>query len=351
MGTDYYSIEDQIERGHWEKLRQRFGGTMMRLTLDRLSRAGQYHPRSLWSRRGVDVVRDVPYHSGHHRAHLLDIYRPTNPGTEKLPALLYIHGGAFRILSKETHWMMGLMFAKHGFVVFNINYRLAPKHPYPAALVDVCHAYQWVERHAHSYGADPTRIVVAGESAGGNLATALALATSYRRPEPWAVRMYEESVQPKAAIAACAVLQVSDSSRFSRVKPIPAFLADRLRDVEEAYFPSQIRVGPEPTLADPLLLIESRPPDRPIPPMLAFVGTKDPLLDDTRRLKVAMDRHQPGCEIRIYSGGVHAFHAIYWTPLAKQCWSDQFGFLDNALKGSDRMSGARLSDSDLILNE
>ncbi|NUN15995.1 MAG: alpha/beta hydrolase [Myxococcales bacterium] len=331
MATDYDSIEDQIERGHWETLRRRFGGAVMKVTLDRLSRAGQYHPRSLWSRRGIDVVRDVRYHPGSHRAHLLDIYRPATPNTERLPALLYIHGGAFRILSKETHWMMGLMFAKQGFVVFNINYRLAPKHPYPAALVDVCHAYKWVERNAQSYGADPTRIVVAGESAGGNLATALTLLTSYRRPEPWARSMYEESVQPHAAIVACAVLQVSDSYRFSRTKPIPSFLADRLRDVEEAYFPSHIRVGREPTLADPLLLIESRSPDRLIPPMFAFVGTKDPLLDDTRRLKVAMDRHQPGCEIRIYAGGVHAFHAVYWTTLAKQCWHDQFVFLDTVL--------------------
>lgn len=223
------------------------------------------------------------------------------------------------------------MVHEQGFVVFNINYRLAPKHPYPAALVDVCHAYKWVERNAQSYGADPTRIVVAGESAGGNLATALTLLTSYRRPEPWARSMYEESVQPHAAIVACAVLQVSDSYRFSRTKPIPSFLADRLRDVEEAYFPSHIRVGREPTLADPLLLIESRSPDRLIPPMFAFVGTKDPLLDDTRRLKVAMDRHQPGCEIRIYAGGVHAFHAVYWTTLAKQCWHDQFVFLDTVL--------------------
>ena len=50
--------------------------------------------------------------------------------------MLYVHGGGFRILSKDTHWIMGLAFARRGFLVFNIGYRLAPKHPFPAAIAD-----------------------------------------------------------------------------------------------------------------------------------------------------------------------------------------------------------------------
>jgi alpha/beta hydrolase fold len=55
------------------------------------------------------------------------------------PIVFYVHGGAFRILSKDTHWVMALSFARRGFVVFNVSYRLAPKHRFPAPLEDVCH--------------------------------------------------------------------------------------------------------------------------------------------------------------------------------------------------------------------
>ena len=50
------------------------------------------------------------------------------------PVLMYVHGGAFRSLSKDTHWIMGLAFARRGFVVANVNYRLAPEHRFPAGL-------------------------------------------------------------------------------------------------------------------------------------------------------------------------------------------------------------------------
>ena len=53
------------------------------------------------------------------------------------PVVLYIHGGAFHYLSKDTHWVLALMFARRGYVVFNIDYRLAPVYPYSAAIEDV----------------------------------------------------------------------------------------------------------------------------------------------------------------------------------------------------------------------
>src|SRR5262245_32815181 len=90
-------------------------------------------------RHGVTRTSNVPYRSGGERAHLLDVYSPA-PGAEAKwgpgppPCVLYVHGGSFRILSKESHFMMATEFAKAGYVVFNINYRLAPRHLFPAAI-------------------------------------------------------------------------------------------------------------------------------------------------------------------------------------------------------------------------
>lgn len=106
------------------------------------------------------------------RAH---IYHPTRHDG-KLPALLYLHGGGFVIglvdfFRNETTRIA----AEVGAVVVSVDYRLAPEHPYPAALEDAYTALCWLAGHAEELGVDPERIGVAGESAGGNLAAAVAL--------------------------------------------------------------------------------------------------------------------------------------------------------------------------------
>ena len=95
-----------------------------------LSRAGRLHPASNPARHGVEVERDLRY--GPAAEHILDLYRPhKHPGP--WPVVFYVHGGAFQILSKDTHWLMGLAFARRGYLVVNISYRLAPRHRFPAA--------------------------------------------------------------------------------------------------------------------------------------------------------------------------------------------------------------------------
>src|SRR5690606_7801756 len=131
-----------------------------------------------------------------------------------LPTVLYVHGGAFRSLSRRTHWLMGLAFARAGFVVANVDYRLAPAHPFPAAVQDVCAAYTWWAAHAADHGGDPGRLVLAGESAGANLVTSLAICAAWRRPEPWARAVFDAGVAPRAVLPACGILQVSRAERF-----------------------------------------------------------------------------------------------------------------------------------------
>lgn len=68
-----------------------------------------------------------------------------------------------------------------------------------------------------------------------------------------------------------------------------------------------------------------------MPPFFTFVGTADPLLDDTRRLKVALEKRRVHCDVRYYPGEWHAFHAFVFRGNARAVWRDSFAFLDKQL--------------------
>jgi acetyl esterase len=155
----------------------------------------------------------------------------------------------------------------------------------------------------------------------------MTLAATYRRPEPFARRIFDTGVVPRATLPACGIFQVSDVERFGRRRPIPAFILDRLAEVSATYLPADASIVLD--LADPLVLLErGEAPARPLPPFFIPCGTKDPLLDDTRRLGRALEKLGVKVEVRIYPGEVHAFHALVWRPHAKQCWRDIYAFLD-----------------------
>ncbi len=305
------------------------------------SALGRLHPHARPDHHGVEVVRDIPYKPTGSREHLLDVYRP-KAAVGPSPTLLYVHGGGFRILSKDTHWVMGLAFARAGFTVFNISYRLAPRSPFPAALEDCADAYAWVIEHAASFGGDLNHFVVAGESAGANLITALTVMACFERPEPFARRVFDTQTVPRAFMPYCGILQVSDPARFKRRRPsLPTFVFDRIEEVSSCYIGTGATTyGAMIDLADPLVFLERRdPPQRPLPPCLATVGTADPLLDDTRRLERALSRRGVPCEAIYYPREGHAFHAMVWRSQAKRCWNDTYRFLDRVTDASSPAIG------------
>ena len=141
-------------------------------------------------RHGVDVTYDVPLSAKAARGIICWMSTYRRRATRRnalrfftaLPCRALHPWGGFRILSKDTHWLMGLAFARRGMVVMNVNYRLSPHHPFPSALEDIAAAYQFAIDHAAHYGGDPSRIILAGESAGANLALTLALLTCQNGP-------------------------------------------------------------------------------------------------------------------------------------------------------------------------
>src|SRR5690606_4234773 len=97
------------------------------------------------------------------------IYRP--PSTHSvLPVVVFIHGGGWSVGDLDTYDGTARIHAVGAeAVVVSVDYRLAPEHPFPAAVDDVWAVIQWATRHADQIGADPNRLALAGDSAGGNL--------------------------------------------------------------------------------------------------------------------------------------------------------------------------------------
>ena len=114
---------------------------------------------------GVTVARDVAY--GADPLQKLDVFSPTAGGKPR-PVLLFVHGGGFvrgdkRQTDNMLVWALG-----HGMVGVNINYRLAPKDPWPAGARDLASAIAWTKANIARYGGDPNRIFLWGHSAGAN---------------------------------------------------------------------------------------------------------------------------------------------------------------------------------------
>lgn len=145
-------------------------------------------PSSLWTMRwpnaveapNVRVHKDLSYRQGPDTdpaKHKLDLYAPV--GTNGVPVVLFVHGGAWRYGDRWQYGPLGHRLAKEGLVVVVPSYRLAPKHPHPAQIEDVAAALAWTVRHVAEYGGDPNRIFLAGHSAGGHLVALLALHDGY----------------------------------------------------------------------------------------------------------------------------------------------------------------------------
>lgn len=163
----------------------------MRSVLERMARAGHppLHTRTPAEARaayqaGADVLEvpksalarvedlHIPARDGH--ALPARLYAPSTDAG--LPVLMYLHGGGFTIGNLATHDILCRELARlAGCMVVSLDYRLAPEHRFPTAHNDAWDALQWLARQGQTLGADPARLAVGGDSAGGTLAAASAI--------------------------------------------------------------------------------------------------------------------------------------------------------------------------------
>ena len=118
------------------------------------------------------TTKDMPY--GTHRRQFARIYMPAKPiGDEAMPVIIYYHGGGWVIATVDTYDAAPRMLSKElNAIVVSVEYRPAPEFKFPAQHDDAAAAYRWTLANAASWGGDLSKLAIAGESAGGNLAVA-----------------------------------------------------------------------------------------------------------------------------------------------------------------------------------
>lgn len=249
------------------------------------------------------------------------IYRPS--ASASLPVLVYFHGGGWVMGGLDSHDATCRQLAVDvGCVVVSADYRLAPEHPFPAAIDDAMTATSWVAEHASEIGGDRSRIAVAGDSAGGNLAAVVAQLT-------------HEDALP--LVFQLLVYPVIDRrlDRPSMIDNATGFLLER-SDME--WFWSLY--DPDGTAAHDRRAVPLDAPDlQGLPPALVITAEHDPLRDEGEEYGARLRAAGVPVTVSRYAGVFHGFFAMQGLlDAATAAMAEAAGALRSAF--ADRRSSA-----------
>ena len=229
----------------------------------------------------------------------------TAPGTDPGRVLLFLHGGGYELGSVRSDGELAARLGRaSGMRVLFPEYRLAPEHPFPAAIDDVLAAWRWLRT---DQGLSATSLTVAGDSAGGGLAVALLVAT----------RDAGEALPAAAVLMSPTVdLTSSGASMTERADQDPISTPAMLRQFAAGYLAG---ADPKTPLASPLFAALAG-----LPPLLIQVGTADLLLSDSERLAAAATQAGVDVTLQIGEGLPHVYQLLLGTPEAAQA-TEQIG--------------------------
>ncbi|GIH95577.1 alpha/beta hydrolase [Planobispora siamensis] len=259
----------------------------------------------------LPVVRDELVRGGTPVGVPVRVYRPVEDD-RPLPAIVYFHGGGWVFGSVARNDALARDLAvRNGAVVISVDYRLAPEHPFPAAADDGWAAVRDVFVRPEAYGADPERIALVGDSAGGNIAAVAA----------WLAR--DAGLRPVHQVLVYPVLDVAmDTPSYRSYATGFGLGAD-----EMAWFARQYGGDPaDPRLA-PLRLADKSG----LAPATVIVAECDPLCDEGEAYAAQLAAAGVPVEVRRYEGAIHGFYGL---P----------GFFDQAIEARE-YAAARLKEA------
>ena len=259
----------------------------------------------------IERIDDLSY-GPHGKWNRLDLYLPRT-SARPLPVIVSVHGGGWVYGTKETYQFYGMDLARRGFAVVNFNYRLAPRHKFPAALEDTNLAFRWLLEHAAEYGLDASRVFAVGDSAGAHtLGLYACLCTDPDYAARYAFRA-PEGFKPRAVALNCGVYRMERSDKRDAAAAL-------MRDV----LPGG---GTEEELANLSVLDHVT---AAFPPAFVMTASGDfladqapPLVEKLKSLGAAAEYHYYGDEQRPLG---HVFHCNLRLPEAAICNDDECAF-------------------------
>ncbi|MCV7424965.1 alpha/beta hydrolase [Mycobacterium yunnanensis] len=222
-------------------------------------------------------------------------YSPVDAGVAAQPAplMVFFHGGGFVVGDLETHdALCRLLCRDAGVHVMAVDYRLAPEHPAPAAVEDCYAAYRWALAHAADLGADPARVAVGGDSAGGNLA---AVVSQLARNDAIALPALQLLLYPAVDFAS--------DTRSKTLFADGFFLTKKDMD----WFRDNYLAGSALDVADPRVSPLLADDLSGLPPAMVLTGGFDPLRDEGNQYAEALAAAGVTVDHRQFGPVVHAF--------------------------------------------
>lgn len=244
------------------------------------------------------------------------IYRPKAAG--RLPVTLYFHGGGFVICGLDTHDNICRCLAQRAeTLVVSVDYRLAPEAKFPAAVEDACAALQWLSAHAADIDGDATRIAIAGDSAGGNLATVTA---------QWAQK---QGIELRQQLLFYPVTDCTGSSASYREFAEGYVLtADMMRWFIGHYLPDA-QAADDPR-ASPLRQTDLTG----LAPATIFTAECDPLRDEGEAYAAALRKAGVDVNLQRWPGQIHGFISMLGAiTAADQALTEAADVLTTAFNG------------------
>jgi acetyl esterase len=237
----------------------------------------------------VRAVEDTTYPAaeGPMRAR---VFRPDVDGP--VPTVLFVHGGGYVMGDVDTHEDQARLLCREvGAVVFSVDYRLAPEHPFPAGHLDVTAALRHVVATVDSLGGDVTRIAVAGDSAGGNLCAGAAVVAR------------DEGLPLKVQLLLYPSTDLSEAEHPSRVEKAEGFF---LTIEDMVWFHEQYAADG----ADPRASVLRHPDLRGVAPAIVVTAEHDPLRDEGELYAGALLTAGVPVLARRFDGLVHGFFGL-----------------------------------------
>jgi len=247
------------------------------------------------------------------------IYRPENY-SDALPALLWIHGGGYVMGSIETaDYVIKQLVESVGCVVVSVEYRLAPEHPFPAAIDDCYSALQWLFSHADELGVDKSRIAIGGVSAGGGLAACLAIMVRDRSEIPvmFQILMCPMLDERSETHSSYSITDPRVWNRDCNLRGWEAYLGQKIGDRKVSPYAAAAR-------ADDL---------RNLPPAYISVGSLDLFIDENIHYNQRLIQAGVPAEMHIFSGAFHAFEfQVLSAQISLRAWAMHYEILKQAFK-------------------